>query len=333
MKVLVTGGTGFVGSWLVERLLEVGKLVGVNGQETTIEQIIVFDVMMPPGLFPDDPRLLLVTGDIANAETIKQLIDHDVQSVFHFAGIVSGQAETDLELGMRINIDGTRAVLNACRALKIYPRLVFASSIAVYGDNLPEIVTDETPLTPKTSYGMEKTCCEYMINDYARRGDVDGRSVRLSTIAIRPGKPNKGVGQWASSILREPLSGVEAICPVSKETVTVMMSIRRLVDAIIQVHNLPGENFGYNRGLLLPALSVSVSDMLKGLAQAAGNEAVQLVRFDPNEMIQQITDSWPKKIYSKRSEQWGICADVDISEIIQDYVKYAFDKKILLRKN
>ncbi len=321
MKVIITGGAGFIGSRLAKELLHQGHLTGLNGEKTPITELVIFDMAPPQIPLPKDKRLSLVTGDISNVETMKQLIDKQTGSIFHFAGVVSGQAESDLDLGMRINIDGTRAVLDACRAHNVKPRVVFASSISVYGDHLPAVVADDTPTWPSLSYGTQKLCCEYLIDDYTRRGHIDGRSVRIPTVAIRPGKPNKGVGQWTSSFFREPLTDREAICPVTKSTVIVLLSIRRLVDLIIRVHDIPGKQIGPQRGLLLPALSVSVEEMLEALERAGGEKAVKLIRWEADRFIQQVQDSWPHKILSERSKKLGLYPNRTIDEVIEEFIE------------
>ena len=321
MKVIITGGAGFIGSRLAKELLHRGHLIGLNGEQTPISTLVIFDMAPPQIPLPADKRLSFVTGDIANTETMKQLIDKQTASIFHFAGVVSGQAESDLDLGMRINIDGTRAVLDACREHNVKPKIVFASSISVYGDHLPAVVTDDTPTWPSLSYGTQKLCCEHIIDDYTRRGHIDGRSVRIPTIVVRPGKPNKGVGQWTSSFFREPLTGKEAICPVSKNTSVVMLSIRRLVDSIIRMHDVPGKQVGPQRALLLPALSAKVVDMVESLRRVGGDEAVKLIRWEPDSFIQRVQDSWPHKISSERSTKLGIHANHTVDEIIQEFIE------------
>src|SRR5208283_5052142 len=224
MRIVITGGCGFLGRRLALLLLDKGCKSG------TIDEMVLFD--NAPSALPlpdDDRRVHVVTGDIADRATVRNLIAPGTDAVFHLAAIVSGQAEADTDLGYRVNLDGTRAVLEACRALGTCPRLVFASSLAVYGGALPPAVGEDTPLTPQTSYGTQKAIGELLVNDYSRKRFVDGRVLRLPTVVVRPGRPNRAASTFASSIIREPLSGQEAVCPVSPDTVMALASPRRIV--------------------------------------------------------------------------------------------------------
>jgi nucleoside-diphosphate-sugar epimerase len=321
MKVVITGGAGFVGRRLAQRLLERGSLAGPGGAATAIDELWLFDVAAPQPALPQDQRLHIATGDIADSAAIRQLIDKGTGSVFHLAAVVSGQAEADTDIGYRVNLDGTRAVLEACRALGSQPRLVFASSLAVYGGDLPETVADDTPLTPQTSYGNQKAIGELLVNDYSRKGYIDGRALRLPTIVVRPGRPNRAASTWASSIIREPLSGVGVSCPVGRDAVMALLSPRRLVTAIEQLHDLPGERFGFSRSVLLPGISVSVAEMVEGLKRAGGATAVERIRWEPDAVIQKIVAGWPRAIRAQRAERLGIKADRDIDEIIQAFIE------------
>ena len=209
MRVLITGGAGFIGKKLAARLLERGRLL-----DQPVDQVTLFDVAPAEGL-PDDPRLQLRAGDITRPGVLLDLLRPGYDAVYHLAAVVSGAAEADIDLGYAVNLDGTRHLLDAVRAFGAKPRLVFASSCAVFGGELPEIVQDDTPLTPQTSYGGQKAMGELLVADFHRKGFLDGRSLRLPTICVRPGKPNKAASTWASSIFREPLAGQPAVCPVT----------------------------------------------------------------------------------------------------------------------
>src|SRR5439155_12855713 len=230
-----------------------------------IDERVLFDNAAPALPLPEDKRLKLVTGDIADRDTVARLIARGTDAVFHLAAIVSGEAEANLDLGYRVNLDGTRAVLDACRALgpkdDKRPRLVFASSLAVYGGDLPPAVGDDTALTPQTSYGTQKAIGELLVNDYSRKGFVDGRALRLPTVVVRPGRPNRAASTFASSIIREPLAGQDAVCPVAPDTIMALASPRRIVAGLVHALGLPGTAFGASRSLQLPGFSVAVGEM------------------------------------------------------------------------
>ena len=321
MKVVITGGTGFIGRRLAQRLLQRGAIAGPGGRETAIDELVLFDVTVPQPPIAPNNRLKIVTGDIADAATVRRLIDKSTGTVFHLAAVVSGQAEADTDIGYRVNLDGTRAVLEACRALGTAPRLVFASSLAVYGGDMPEAIADETPLTPQTSYGAQKAMGELLVNDYSRKGYIDGRALRLPTIVVRPGRPNRAASTWVSSLFREPLSGVDVVCPVSRESVMACLSPRRLIAAIERVHDLPAKSFGFSRSVLLPGISATVSEMVEALRRSGGEAAVKRIRWEPDPATQKIVDGWPRAIRAKRAESLGIRADADIDEIVRAFVE------------
>jgi D-erythronate 2-dehydrogenase len=319
MRVVITGGAGFIGRRLAQRLLVRGTLAGPRG-ECTIEELVLFDLTAPAAPFPADPRLRIVTGDVSDPAAIRRLIDAATGTVFHLAAVVSAEAEADTEIGYRINLEGTRAVLEACRALGTVPRLVFASSLAVYGGDLPPAVGDDTRLTPQTSYGTQKAMGELMVSDYTRKGYVDGRSLRLPTIVVRPGRPNRAASTWVSSIIREPLSGVDVVCPVSRDSVMALLSPRRLVAAIELMHDLPASRLGHDRSLLLPGISVDVAEMVAALRRAGGDAVVQRIRWEPDAVVQKIVDGWPRAILARRAESLGIHADASMDEIVAAFI-------------
>ena len=321
MKVVITGGTGFIGRRLARRLLQRGALIGPGGKETAIDELVLFDVAPPQPPIAPNNRLKIVTGDIADVATVRALIDKGTGTVFHLAAAVSGQAEADTDIGYRVNLDGTRAVLEACRALGTQPRLVFASSLAVYGGDMPPAVADDTPLTPQTSYGNQKAIGEFLVNDYSRKGFVDGRALRLPTIVVRPGRPNRAASTWCSSIFREPLSGVGVACPVGPDAAMALLSPRRLVAAMEQIHDLPAERLGYDRAVLLPGISASVAEMVEAVRRAGGEAAVKRIRWEPDPVIQKIVAGWPRAIQAKRAESLGIRADDSVDEIVQAFIE------------
>jgi nucleoside-diphosphate-sugar epimerase len=322
MKVVITGGTGFIGRKLALKLLERGTLAaGKGGAQETIDELTLFDVVAPSPPLPEDRRLKIVTGDVADPATMRRLIGPGTHSVFHLAAVVSAEAEADFEKGVRVNLEGTRAALEAARALGTCPRFVFASSLAVYGGELPPKVSEKVPLTPQTSYGIQKAIGELLVNDYSRKGFIDGRALRLPTIVIRPGRPNRAASTFASSILREPLAGQAAVCPVGKDVYMPIMSPRRVVDAFIKAHDLPADALGPSRAIQLPSVDVTVGEMVEALRRAGGEEAVARIRWEPDPVIQKIVAGWPVGVDGSRAERLGIKGDKDIDEIVRAFIE------------
>jgi D-erythronate 2-dehydrogenase len=319
MRIVITGGAGFIGKKLANALLQRGTLETAAGKEP-IESLVLFDVVRAEGL-SDDRRIVTVTGDITDAGEVRRLIDGDTGGVFHLAAIVSADAEQNFDLGMAVNLGGTRNVLDACRALPEPVRLVFASSVAVYGGDMPEVLDDGTILTPQTSYGMQKAAGELLLNDYSRKGFVDGRALRLPTIVVRPGKPNKAASTFASSIIREPLAGQEAICPVERDAAMYILSPRRVVEALIHAFELPAEAFGMTRMLTLPGITASIGAMVDALAGIAGDEVVRRIKWQPDPVIQKIVAGWPARFDARRARAMGFQADADMAEIVRAHIE------------
>jgi nucleoside-diphosphate-sugar epimerase len=281
---------------------------------------VLFDVAHAEGL-PDDPRLTTVTGDITAADEVRGLIGKGTGGVFHLAAVVSADAEQNFDLGMAVNMGGTRNVLEACRALAQPARLVFASSCAVYGGDMPAILDDSSILTPQTSYGMQKAVGELLVNDYSRKGFVDGRALRLPTIVVRPGKPNKAASTFLSSIIREPLAGLPAVCPVERSAEMYILSPRRVVESLLHAFELPGEAFGMARMLALPGITASIGAMVDALTQVAGEEVARRISWQPDPMIQKIVAGWPARIEAKRGRAMGFQADSSVTEIVRAHIE------------
>jgi D-erythronate 2-dehydrogenase len=325
MKVFITGGGGFIGYRLARKLLERGTLVGPDGTPARISEIKLFDAAFPPS---PDPRLVCVAGDIAAPGAIDAALGADTASVFHLAAVVSGGAEADFDLGYRVNLDGTRRVLERCRTLERPPRVVFASSVAAFGGALPEVLDDATTPNPQTSYGTQKVIGERLVTDYARKGFIDGRSLRLPTIVVRPGKPNLAASSFASGIIREPLNGVASECPVPFATGIWLLSPRRVVEAFIHAHELASAAWGVDRVVNLPGITVSVGETVAALGRIAGDAVAARVQHKLEPRVDAIVKTWPVRFRTARALAMGFAADPDIETVIRDY---ACDEGIELR--
>jgi len=319
MKVVITGGAGFLGQRLARRLLAEGSLTDAAGEKRSISEIVLLDLAPAEGF--TDPRIRVVTGDIADAALLHRVIDENTASIFHLAAVVSGQAEADFDLGMRINLDASRLLLDRCRQLGQRPKVVFTSSVAVYGGTLPPVVDDTTALEPESSYGVQKAVGELLLNDYHRRGFVDGRVLRLPTISVRPGKANKAASSFASGIIREPLDGLEAVCPVRPETRLWLLSPRQAIASLIAGHELPSEALGRRRSINLPGVSVRVRDMVAALERVAGAATVKRIRWQPDPLVEHIVGSWPGAWDVARAKALGLTGDADFESIVRAYIE------------
>jgi D-erythronate 2-dehydrogenase len=316
MKVVVTGGAGFLGQRLIAALVERKTLTDAGGTACAVDQIVALDQSSAPPM----PGVRSETGDISDVDLLRRHCA-DADSVFHLAAVVSGAAEADYELGLRVNVDATRALLDVLRAGGRKPKLVFASSVAVFGGVLPQVVTDDTAPTPQSSYGVQKLISELMIGDCTRRGMVDGRAVRLPTIVVRPGKPNAAASSFASGILREPLAGVATECPVAAETALWISSPTAAIENLVHAHELPADAWRGQRSLNLPGLTITVSEMLSALEAVGGAEARSRVTMKPDARIRAIVDTWPARFATARADALGFTRDADFSAIVRDYAR------------
>lgn len=331
MKVVITGGGGFLGKKLARRILQQGTLADADGRPQKVTELLLFDVAAASGPGLDDSRVKAMAGDIANRATVQSIVQ-GASTVFHFAAVVSAGAEADFDLGYRVNLDGTRNVLEGCRELGTNPRVVFTSSLAAYGGDLPPAVTDDTPLTPQTSYGSQKSIGEFLIRDYTRKGFLRGTAVRLPTICVRTGLPNKAASTWASSVVREPLTGVDVICPVTPQTIMVVLSPRKTVDAFVRLHDLPVESFGPGRTLLLNGINVTARELEQAVGKHTGNRSVGKVVWQHDPAIQKICDGWPQGIDGARARRLGFEIDKDLDEVVRNFIADDLDEQMKIAK-
>ena len=318
MHVVITGGAGFLGRRLTQQLLHRGTLRDPNGNDRPIEQITLVDMVEAADL--SDPRLMQITGDVADRAVLERAINRDTTSIFHLAAVVSGQAEADFDLGMRVNLDASRTVLDVCRSVGHRPRIIFTSSVAVYGGTLPDVVTVATPLTPQSSYGTQKAIAELLIADYTRKGFVDGRVLRLPTISVRPGRPNAAASSFASGIIREPLNGEEAVCPVDPSTRLWLASPDTAIGCLIVGHELASESLGANRAVNVPGLSVTVREMVDALQRNAGPDVTRLIRWERDPRIERIVGTWPGAWDTSRAQSLGFPADRRFDDVIRAHM-------------
>jgi nucleoside-diphosphate-sugar epimerase len=317
MRIVVTGGAGFLGSRLARAALARGKLTDAHGETRALRELILLDVV-PANL--SDSRVSVVTGDLADPALIERVVTADTDSVFHLAAVVSGQAEAEFDVGMRVNVDATRALLERCRRLSRPPKFVFTSSLAVFGGPLPDPVPDDAPVTPQTSYGAQKAIGEFLVYDMTRKGYIDGRSLRLPTITVRPGKPNKAASSFASSIIREPLSGVDVICPVAPSTEVWVSSPRAAVANLLVGHEVPAARFANTRSINVPGICVRVDEAVAALRRIAGDVVADRVKWQLDPEIDRIVATWPTRFAPLLGPALGMHADPNFDSIVRAYI-------------
>lgn len=319
MKVVITGGAGFLGRMLANSLLTRRRLADRSGSLSPIDELVLFDRHAGEPLSVSCVRD--VAGSICEPQSVASVINDSVDSVFHLAAVVSAEAEADFDKGMSVNLSGTLNLLEACRRLSHAPRVVFASSVAAFGGELPDPVGDDTATAPQSSYGTQKVIGELLLNDYSRKGFIDGRAVRLPTICVRPGRPNKAASGFASGIIREPVAGVTAVCPVPPETLMWLMSPDTAIANLIYAHELPPAAFGYQRCLNLEGLTVSVGDMVAALRAVCGDKTAERVQWRRDPAVEAVVSSWPGRFESTRARELGFVADKDFESIIRAYLE------------
>ena len=311
--ILILGAAGMLGRKLVERLA---------AQTGSPHRLILQDIVAPESLAATlPPGTQFHASDIAEAGVADGLVAARPDIIVHLAAVVSGEAEADFEKGYRINLDGTRHLLEAIRHVGggYRPRFVFASSLAVFGAPLPDVIPDDYALTPLTSYGTQKAICELLVADYSRRGFIDGIGIRLPTVCVRPGKPNKAASGFFSGIIREPLNGQVAVLPVPSDTRHWFASPRAAVGYLLHAATLDTAALGTRRMLTMPGIAASVAEQIEALRRAAGDAAVALIRDQPDPAVLAIVSTWPRAFDPARALALGFTPDADFDEIVRIY--------------
>ena len=324
MHILISGAAGMIGRKLTARLVKDG---GLNGQP--ISKLTLTDVVAPEKPAGFGGAVELSTGDLAAPGAADRLIAARPETIFHLAGVVSGEAEIDFDKGYHVNLDGTRALLEAIRHADGYkPKVIFTSSIAVYGAPFPYAIPDDFHLTPLTSYGTQKAISELLLADYNRRGFLDGVGIRLPTICVRPGKPNKAASGFFSGIIREPLAGHEAILPVADTVRHTHASPRAAVGFLIHAAGLTREQLGPRVSLAMPGVCCTVAEQIESLARIAGPKVAARIRREPDELVMRIVAGWSERIDAKRAAALGFTAEANFDEIIKAHIEDELGGKI-----
>lgn len=321
MKVIVTGGLGFLGQRLARRLLECGRVSDADGRLVDFDELVLIDTQ-PTRCELQDERLTCLHADVSDPQALAASIDRPDVTVFHLASVVSAGAEQDFDLALRVNLDGHRALLEALRGLQSRPRYVFTSSLAVYGgDAVRAGVDDATALHPRTTYGMTKAIGELLVDDYTRKGYIDGRGARLGMVIVRPGAPNKAASGFASAVIREPLDGKDYVLPVPLDTRVAVVGYDTVIDGLLALQALDGAALGAERTLNLPSLSVTVEQMLTSLRRVAGGRQLGRVDVQPDEFIMSVVNGWPQAMHAPRAQALGLPQDAGLDDIIQRYMR------------
>ncbi|MEO6328332.1 MAG: D-erythronate dehydrogenase [Ginsengibacter sp.] len=310
MQIIITGGAGFLGQRLANALLN---------SPIIFDELLLTDIVMPQNLWESN-KIKCQQMDLSEEGAAKNIITSETGIVFHLAAIVSSHAEKDFDLGWKVNLDITRQLLEACRHQRQDIRFVFASSLAVYGGELPDVVSEETVVTPHSSYGSQKAIGEFLVNDYTRKKFIDGRVLRLPTICVRPGKPNLAASSFVSSIIREPVNGESAICPVSPDLAVLLASPDTTIENIIRAATLDATVFGDWRTVNLPGITVTVKEMFNSLERIAGKETVDRIQIKPDPTINNIVSTWPYKVDYTKALKLGFIIDNHFDQIITQFM-------------
>ncbi|GAA1380812.1 D-erythronate dehydrogenase [Luteococcus sanguinis] len=318
MDLVITGGAGFLGSMLTRQLLE---RMDAGTPVLGADRIISVDLVPSP---VDDARVSSFVGDLTDPGRLAEAITGDTAGVYHLASILSGGSEADFDLAVRVNVDGTRALLERVRAVsygrEAAARFVFTSSLAVFGGQVPDVVPETWAEQPDSTYGATKAMAELLVNEYGRKGFVDSRICRLPTISVRPGAPNSAASSFASGIIREPLNGVESVCPVPHETRMWLSSPRQAVANLVRAMELDAERLGRWRAMNIPGISVTVGEMLDALERVEGADARALVRDELDGSVMAIVCSWPGDFDVQRLESLGFTRDSTFDDVVRQYV-------------
>jgi nucleoside-diphosphate-sugar epimerase len=314
LNVLILGGGGFLGKRLASQLLSHGGLA-----QGEIARLTLVDIGFPEHM-PQDQRLQCLKGDFSDASTMEKILSEKPDIMFHLAAIVSGEAEKNLDLGMKVNFHASLQLLELCRKLRMRPRIVFSSSCGVFGGDISKVVRDDTAPKPRSSYGTEKVMVELLMNDYSRRRFADARSLRLPTIAVRPGKPNAATSSFVSSIIREPLNGKRATYPVPPQTAFWIQSPRRVIQNFIHAANLDETLLGDDRIINLPGLTVSVEEMINSLKEITSAEVTNLIHHESDPFLESIVLTWPPHFDTERANNLGFVRDASAEEIIRSHI-------------
>jgi nucleoside-diphosphate-sugar epimerase len=317
VHILVTGAAGMIGRKLTERL---ARDNGLNGRQ--IDKLTLFDVVPPLQALNFAGRVETMAADLSSSDSAAAAIKERPDVIFHLAGVVSGEAELDFDKGYRVNLDGTRALLEAIRATGdgYRPRLVYTSSIAVFGAPFPESIPDDFHLTPLTSYGTQKAIGEALLADYTRRGFCDGVGIRLPSIVVRPGKPNKAASGFFSGIIREPLAGVEAALPVSETVVHTHASPRASIGFLMHAAGFARDALGARINLSMPGVCCTVAEQIASLRRIAGERVAARIRREHDPLVARIVDGWPQRIEARRARELGFKAESSFDEIVRIHI-------------
>ena len=325
MHILVTGAAGMIGRKLTARLVADGAL---NGQ--AIEKLTLIDVVAPQSPEKFSGKIDAAAADIADPAAVRAAVAGRPDVIFHLAGVVSGEAELDFEKGMRVNLDGSRTLFEAVRAVGggYRPRLVFTSSIAVFGAPFPPAISDEFHLTPLTSYGTQKAATELLLADYTRRGFLDGIGIRLPSIVVRPGRPNRAASGFFSSIIREPLNGEEAVLPVADSVLHWHASPRAAVGFLVHAAGLDAGKLGPRVNLTMPGVCCTVAEQIAALRRIAGDKVVSRIRREPDPLVARIVAGWPSRFDPARALALGFRAEGSFDDIIRVHIADELGGKI-----